>query len=28
MRKLKPLAAVRMKGVGDLELESATRVKC
>lgn len=28
MRKLKPLAATRMKGVGDLELESATRVKC
>jgi hypothetical protein len=28
MRKLKPLAAIRMKGVGDLELGSATRVKC
>jgi hypothetical protein len=28
MRKLKPLAATRMKGVSDLELESATRVKC
>ena len=28
MRKLKPLAAIRMKWVGDLELESATRVKC
>jgi hypothetical protein len=28
MRKLKPLAALRMKGMGDLELESATRVKC
>src|SRR6266571_9243564 len=27
MRELKPLAAIRMKGMGNLELESATRVK-
>jgi hypothetical protein len=27
LHELKPLAAIRMKGMGDLKLESATRVK-